>query len=312
MSLGTQVYTRYKEATNRVVRETLQSGQTIAVASSASTPKTAGTGKTVIGGKMEPGLYVGKQYTVSDSGRELRRGIRLYIYPNGEYRVNDGDDKALKYNTGTINYDPKSGKLVIDRSFYMTNVRTSPDKDFCIFGVRKDGTRTIYAENYRGYGTITTTLVYAGAVTRPSPTAEKVAKINAEAEAKRYKFVTAPGKGVQAGQIAAIIHEYDVELYSAGANGMGSRVTDVAYLLLKDGTVHKSLPVPPDTLDVTASRQKEPKTWGRWRCVGSGYQIALAGGAYRKLDAKPVTPARPGERLIGSVRDRVLVRGPRR
>ncbi|MBC7807256.1 MAG: hypothetical protein H7145_14035 [Akkermansiaceae bacterium] len=298
MSLATKVFPRYKEATNRIIRDAVTGGQTSAVASSSTSPK-ATPGETTIGGKLEPGLYVGKQYTVSGSERELRREMRLYIYPNGEYRVNDGNDKDFNYNTGTIRYDAKSGKLNIDSSFNLANSRTSPDQDFCIFGSRKDGTRVIYAEDYRGYGTVKTTLIYAGATKRPAPTAEKVAKASADAEAKRYKFVTAPGKGVQAGQIAAIIHEYDVELYSMGASGMGTNITDEAYLLLKDGTVHKGLPAPVDMLDVPTSRQKEPKKWGRWRQNGGKYQVSFGGGPYKKLDATRVIPAKPGERLAG-------------
>ncbi len=294
MSLTTKVFPRYKEATNLLVREAVgKSGG--ATASARTSPVKGGTGKMMIGGKLEPGMYVGKQY----SGKELRTTMRVYIYPNGEYRVTDGNDKDFRYNTGTYQYDPKTGRLSIDRSFDLENSRIAMDTDFCFFARMKNGTPMIYAENDHGFSTYRTTLIYAGAPKRPSPNAEKVAKQRADAEAARYKFVTAPGKGVQPGQIAAIAHEYEVQMYSAGASGMGTNTTDEAYLLLKDGTVHKGLPVPPDMLDVALSRQKEPKTWGRWRQVGKGYQVSWAGGPYLKLNADSVIPARPGEQLAG-------------
>lgn len=295
MSLATKVFPRYKEATNRIVRDAIVSTPTGTVASSSTPSVKAGAGKTVIGGKLEPGLYVGKQFRE----KELVRTMRAYLYPNGEYRITDGNDKDFKYNTGTIKYDAKSGRLSIDSSFELENSPIHPETDFCFFARTKEGTPIIYAENDHGFSTYRTTLVYAGATKRPSPNAEKVAKQRAEAEAKRYKFVTAPGKGVQPGQIAAILHEYDVQLYSAGVSGMGTNTTDEAYLLLKDGTVHKGLPVPPDMLNVSLSRQKEPKTWGRWRQSGNKYQVSWAGGPYQKLDAERVIPARPGERLAG-------------
>lgn len=294
-SISPPVFPRYKDAANRIVREALSQG----IGGTTTTAKSMVTGRAVLGGKIEPGLYVGKQYVVSGSKRELRGGIHLYIYPNGEYRVNDGDDKPFKYNTGTVKYDPKTGKLAIGNSFNMNNSRTDPKEEFCYFGTGKDGTRVIVAEEYRGYGTVKTTLGYAGATKTVSPAAEKTAKTAAIAEAKRYKFVTTPGKGVQPGQIATILHEYDVETYSMGTGGIGTDITDEAYLLLKDGTIHKGLPVPPDTLDTTASRRGEPKAWDKWRRGGSGYQVAFAGGAYKKLDARPVLTVPSGTRLAG-------------
>ncbi|MBC8137772.1 MAG: hypothetical protein H8F28_17975 [Fibrella sp.] len=295
MSLATKVFPRYKEETNRIVREAVTGGKTATASSSSTATAKTGTGKATVGGKLEPGVYVGKQFRE----KELVRTMRVYLYPNGEYRVSDGNDKDFNYNTGTYQYDAKTGRLSIASKFELENSRIAMDTDFCFFARTKEGTPMIYAENDHGFSTYRTTLIYAGTTKRPSPNAEKVAKVRAEAEAKRYKFVTAPGKGVQPGQIAAIVHEYDVELYSMGASGMGTNVTDEAYLVLKDGTVHKGLPAPPDMLDVRESRQKEPKAWGRWRQSGGTYQVSFGGSPYKKLDAERVIPAKPGERLAG-------------
>ncbi len=295
MSLATKVYPRYKEETNRIVREAIMGATTGTVASASTASKGTGSGRGTVGGALQPGLYVGKQYR----GKEFVTALRVYLYPNGEYRVSNGQDKDFEYNTGEYQYDPKTGRLSIASRFEMENSRIAMDRDFCFFARTKDGTPMIYAENDHGFATYRTTLAYAGATKRPSPNAEEVAKARADAEAKRYKFVTALGKGVQPGQIAAILHEYDVQLYSAGVSGMGTNTTDEAYLLLKDGTVHKGLPVPPDMLDIRLSRQKEPKTWGRWRQSGKNYLVSWNGAPYKKLNADRAGIARSGERLAG-------------
>ncbi|MBC8104913.1 MAG: hypothetical protein H7Z41_20250 [Cytophagales bacterium] len=247
------------------------------------------------GGALVPGVYAGNQYR----DQELMRRFRVYLYPNGEYRVCDENDKDYKYNTGEINYNPNSGKLTIDSSFDLTNSRSDSDTDFCFYGRDSAGKPLIYAENNHGIGTYRTALRYAGATKRPSPNGEKLAKAAAEAEAKRYKFVTPPGKGVASSQIAAVVHHYDVDLYSAGASGMGTNITDEAYLLLKDGTIHSGMPVAPDQLDVVRSRQNEPNTWGRWRFSNGKYQVSWNGGVYQPLKGSRVRPGQAATRLQG-------------
>jgi hypothetical protein len=117
----------------------------------------------------------------------------------------------------------------------------------------------------------------------------------AQAEAERYKFVTAPGRGVQPSQIEAVYYEWKQE-YEIG----GLQFKEALFLLLRDGTVHDGLPVPPQDLDVAASRRGEPEAWGRWRKVGTTYQFAMDGDTrFEPKQGYVVHPARAGLTLVG-------------
>ncbi|MBC8104915.1 MAG: hypothetical protein H7Z41_20260 [Cytophagales bacterium] len=119
------------------------------------------------------------------------------------------------------------------------------------------------------------------------------------AEVKRYPHVTAPGKGVPSGQIAGILHSTKIAFAGTAANAESE-----VYLLLKDGTLHKGLPVAPDQLDVASSRRAEPDAWGRWRWAkpGVSVQVALPGesGGFKTADSGIlVKPGKSGQRLQG-------------
>ena len=290
------LFDRYKTQTGQITNALVARAKREAGGKIAQAPRGLPKGM-ALGGKLQPGVYVGTQYR----GDELGRRFRVYLYPGGEYRVCDQNDKDYDYNDGTVEYNPNNGKLTISRSFDLTNSSIDPDEDFCFYGRDEKGKPFIYAENDHGVSVYRTLLRYAGPPSKPSVSAEQQAKAAAEAEAKRYKYVTAPGKGVPMSRIEAVVHHYDVEMYSAGVNGMGSNVTDEAYLLLKDGTIHDGLPVAPDQLDVSLSRRREPEKWGHWRKEGNKYLVAWADkpGQYKPLPGKKVLPGAPGTGLQG-------------
>ena len=247
------------------------------------------------GGELVPGVYAGNQY----SGGELRYRFRIYIYPNGEYRVTNekDEDQWNDYSSqGTLEYNRQSGQLELSRSFDLNN--DSDGDTYCYYGRDAGGKPTIIAaELILGR---TATLVYDGPPTkREAPGAAKARLDAAEAEARRFKWTTPPGKGVADAQIAAILNDYDLQVYSAGLSGMGTNVTDDAYLLLKDGTVYAGLPVPPDQLDITRSRQKEPEKWGKWTQKGAKKIVSWNGKPYVNLPGDKVLPAPPQTRLSG-------------
>ena len=135
-----------------------------------------------------------------------------------------------------------------------------------------------------------------GDATRPPPSEVAAARASARAEAARYKYVTAPGAGVRSADIEAVFYEWE-QVYEIGGLQMKERL----HLLLKDGTVHYGLPVPPQDLDVPLSRRLEPEAWGRWRRAGTGYAFAWprAPGAYRAAQGNVALPARTGATLAG-------------
>jgi len=253
------------------------------------------------GGDIVPGVYVGNR--MSDG--ELRNSFRVYIYPGGEYRITDRDDKDYKNDWGDVlsvgqfSYDRKTGKLELDRHFDLNNDTIDPDTDFCFYGRNAAGKPAIYAEHWLG-STLRTSLVWAGPPTkRESPGAAKAREAATEAEKKRYKWVVKPGQGVQNAQIAMLWNHYDSQTYYGGTGGIGINVTDDTYLLLKDGTIHAGLPVAPDQLDLVRSRQNEPQSWGHWRGQNGKMQVSWDGGPYQPLLGEKVLPAPAQTRLTG-------------
>ncbi len=223
------------------------------------------------------------------------RRYRISFYDNGEWRK----DEESREDTDTFTYDPATGAVNISVTLNLYN-STYDDADFCRFYVAPDGRAFIYAEDEYGLGTRRITGRYVGPNTRPSPSAEKAAKAAAEAEADRFKWVTAPGRGVAPGQIVSVLHKLEQE-YTIG----GLQLRETTYLLLSDGSAYEDLRCPPDQLDVLMSRKREPLNWGRWRRAGNKYELQ-----FPEEDGRPgawaapsltsvVRPGAKGERLQG-------------
>lgn len=244
------------------------------------------------GGKVVPGIYAGNAVYQG----EIRRRFRLYVYASGEFSMCDANGVEIYvYGAGNYDYDAITGKMDLGHltAFSLYNSRLGADDAFCLYGRGTDGKPYIHSEENLGFGRQTTILHYIGPPNRPSPKQAEAQKAAAAAEAKRYKFVTAPGKGVPPAQIVGVMHKYVFQAIGPGR-------MDV-YLLLKDGTIHDGLPVPPDELDVAQSRRREPENWGRWRRQGADYLAAWPDhpGKFEQIRGQVVVPARPGERITG-------------
>jgi hypothetical protein len=77
----------------------------------------------------------------------------------------------------------------------------------------------------------------------------------------------APGKGLGDKDLAAVV------IHGEANNNYGTRWEEDVRFLLRDGSVYRRTEMPPDQLDVAASRQLEPQRWGRWRSTGKGYEM---------------------------------------
>ena len=293
---GQPVLDRYKDANDAFMalmtkRATREAGNNILVVPNAV------TAKITPGGELVPGVYAGNQY----SDGELRYRFRLYLYANGEYRFTDQNDADYKERfgdekTGKWSYNRNSGQLDVDRFMDMAN---DDDGNYCYYGRDAQGKATIIALE-SGITDKRTELVYDGQPTkRPSPATMEARKAAALAEKNRFKWVTPPGKGVTDAQIATMLSYYDLQVYSAGMSGLGTNVTDEAYLLLKDGTVYSGLRVAPDQLDIVRSRQNEPDKWGKWTKKGTGFQVSWNGKPYVDLRGDKASPAPAQTKLVG-------------
>ena len=212
----------------------------------------------------------------------------LTLYDNGQYRYKNknsgrGDD-------GKYRYSP-NGYINVDDDLYLYNYTNRYDKEvreLAFYFTDKNGNPGLFGQNIDR--DITTTCAYSGAAKEPSPAQEAADR----AEAARFKWVTAPGQGVQPQDIETILFDGDIEY-----RGAGSRFVETEHLLLKDGWAYDDLRVPPADLDVAASRKNEPEQWHRWRKQGDGYQIEKA-GSWQDYPGTAVSPAPRGATLDGT------------
>ena len=210
-------------------------------------PKIAGL---KAGGQMTPGRYVGNAVIKREG--ESKQRFDLVIFDNGEYEFLN----RKRSNTGTIEYSTASGRLQIDKPF-MNDTRNWKD-EYCVFGVDSKGNKIIHAEtNYWKYR-----LTRVGDSDRVSPAEAKRQEEIAKAEAARFKHVTKQGQGINPHEIHSVIYTFNSEFRSGAM-----QIDYHGYLLMKDGRVHDGLPCSPDTLDLAASRSREPDAWGWWRAA---------------------------------------------
>lgn len=113
---------------------------------------------------------------------------------------------------------------------------------------------------------------------------------------------TEPGKGVSAGDIEAVMHGF----FNRASAGADEPVT----ILLDDGWAYRRTDVPPEDLNVKASRELEPQLWGRWRKKGKDYEFQAqddwgkARGEWTPVRGRPVPPWPKGHRLATSYESR--------
>lgn len=111
---------------------------------------------------------------------------------------------------------------------------------------------------------------------------------------------TPPGQGLAEKELAAVV------IHGEANNNYGTRWEEDVRYLLRDGTVYRRTEMPPDQLDVAASRKLEPQRWGRWRTAGKGVEMQAQDEEGRALgDWKPerheaVRPWPKDARLDGS------------
>lgn len=286
---SSELLPRYREQNSAVMTSLISRVKGEAGRNIVSVPPVVKQKLKTIGGALVPGVYAGNQY----DGQELRQRFRVYLYPSGEYRLCDQNDKDITKRffdeqVGNYKYNRVSGQLNID---WTQALGAYSDDCWCYYGRDANGKPAIYAEDNVGFSSKHTLLTWVAPPTkRLSKTEETARKAALEEERNRYKWVTKPGKGIPNSKIAAVLLDTRVN---------GAQADETVYLLLKDGTVYADLPVPPDELDVIRSRQKEPDKWGKWRKVGAGYKVSWAGAPYQTLPGRRVSPAPSQVKLAG-------------
>lgn len=81
------------------------------------------------------------------------------------------------------------------------------------------------------------------------------------------RVMTRPGQGLKAAELAAVV------LHGQGNYNNGTSWDEDVRFLLRDGSCYRRTEMPPDQLDVAASRRLEPQHWCRWRSTAKGYEF---------------------------------------
>lgn len=81
------------------------------------------------------------------------------------------------------------------------------------------------------------------------------------------RVLAPPGQGLQDKDVAAVV------VWGEADYNNGSSWSDDVRFLLRDGTAYSRAVMPPDELNVMASRQLEPRQWSRWRKGDMGYEL---------------------------------------
>ena len=110
---------------------------------------------------------------------------------------------------------------------------------------------------------------------------------------------TIPDKGLKTQEINGILIHLE---YNTNADGKMVRVYK-PYLVLNDGSIYSEPVVSPYSLDVTASKQKEPKKWGTWKLKNNSFMVEWTATNETEKWFKNwfwATPSQKEEKLDGS------------
>ena len=199
---------------------------------------------------IKPGLYVGTSIAKKDQKSGAR--FDLLLFENGDYEFLN---RKKRDATGKFVYSAASGRMEIDEPFEND---TYDWDEKCLYGKDSKGDMVVHAESKYWL----TRLKWVKESDRPSPTQSKRAEEIAKEEARRYKHVTEPGKGIQPDEIEKVVYSFDTPF----RNG-AMQLDYEGFLLLKNGRVHDGLPTAPDVIDLPASLSREPDAWGWWKKV---------------------------------------------
>jgi hypothetical protein len=121
----------------------------------------------------------------------------------------------------------------------------------------------------------------------------------ARKEVLLQRVLTAPGRGLPDKDLTAVV------IHGESNYSNGTRWDEDVRFLLRDGTVYHRTEMPPDQVNVAASRQLEPQRWGRWRASGKAYDMQPQDadgrpGAWQAQKHRAVQPWPKDMRLEGS------------
>lgn len=108
-----------------------------------------------------------------------------------------------------------------------------------------------------------------------------------------------PEKGLKTQEINGILIHLE---YNTNADGKMVRIYK-PYLVLNDGSIYSEPVISPYSLDVAASKQKEPKKWGTWKLKNNSFMVEWTATNETEKWFKNwfwATPSQKEEKLEGS------------
>lgn len=121
----------------------------------------------------------------------------------------------------------------------------------------------------------------------------------ARREVLLQRVMVAPGKGLKPADLAAVV------LHGKANYNNGTSWDEDVRFLLRDGSCYRRSEMPPDQLDVAASRRLEPQQWCRWRQGAKGYEVqdqdddGRPAGDWTPLPHRAMSPWAPGTAVDG-------------
>jgi type II secretory pathway pseudopilin PulG len=257
----------------------------------AETTSIPNVGEMTAGGVLESGDYQCITEYDYRPGWEDMDGTREYVlslYPDTGLRINENNEDI----ESIFEYNQATGELTADNNYdILDSVYDDIILNFFYEGYYGDHITSfkfyrdaqhqpvLYGESIADTSEediVTTVCRYKGVAQRPSPAEEDAAEI----EAARFKYVTAPGQGLQLADIEGIVYR------------------EVSYLLLKDGSIYSNLQVPPADLNVADSKKYEAEQWGQWQREGEILKVQWYGtNGFDVLGGFFVQPVQANERL---------------
>jgi hypothetical protein len=114
------------------------------------------------------------------------------------------------------------------------------------------------------------------------------------------RVMSAPGKGLAEKDLSAVV------IHGESNFNNGTHWDEDVRFLLRDGTAYRRTEMPPNQLNVAASRQLEPQRWARWRANGKTYEMqeqdddGRPSGEWKPVQHHAVRPWPADTRLEGS------------
>ncbi len=192
----------------------------------------------------------------------------------------------------TISIGYQGGMLDINRAYILSMISSMDMSLMKKYGSAIDKVLTDAKQNLTGKPSLSGALVASVQQSKNIPPKKKTV---AGTKPKKIKELirVAPGEGADIDDIEQVWVYSDIDVIMGG-------IELYTHLLFEDGTAYKNCVIPPDELDIEASKRLEPHKWTTWRKHRGIYQIKnKKKDAWYNLKGGPGVMAPEGTEISG-------------